>query len=54
MGIHIVASTAYSVNGGAPRSYGGPIVLNGVGSHIISRFSADVAGNTEAARTLSR
>ena len=54
MGIHTVASTIYCVNGGAPKSYGGPIVLNGVGSHTISLFSADVAGNTEAARTLSR
>jgi hypothetical protein len=54
MGIHTVASTTYSVNGGAPQGYGGPIVLNDVGPHTISLVSADVAGNTEAARTLSR
>jgi hypothetical protein len=54
MGNHTVASTTYSVNGGAPHSYGGPIVLYGVGPHTISLVSADVAGNTEAARTLSR
>ena len=54
MGIHTVASTTYSVNGGTPQSYGGPIVLDGVGSHTISLVSADIAGNTEAARTLSR
>jgi hypothetical protein len=53
MGIYTVASTTHSVNSGAPQSYGGPIVLNGVGPDTVSLVSADVAGNTEAARTLS-
>jgi hypothetical protein len=54
MGIHTVAGTTSSANGGAPQSYGGPIVLNGVDPHITHLVSGDVAGNTQAARMLSR
>ena len=35
------------------HSYGGPIVLSGVGAHAISLFGADNVGNTGASRMLS-
>jgi hypothetical protein len=35
------------------HSYGGPIVLNGVGAHAIGLLGADVVGNTRASRMLS-
>jgi hypothetical protein len=47
-----IATTSYSVNGGALQSYTGPFALSGPGTYTISYSSADVAGNTEVTRTL--
>jgi hypothetical protein len=46
-----VQSTCYSIDGGAPQSYTGPIGISGDGRHAVKCWSVDQAGNTETART---
>ena len=48
-----IASTRYSVNGGAAQTYTGSFLLSGVGTYVVSYASTDKAGNVEAAKTLN-
>jgi cytochrome c len=48
-----VASTEYSVDGGAFTAYGEPFAVSGDGSHEVRYRSTDAAGNVEEARTLA-
>jgi cytochrome c len=48
-----VASTEYSVDGGAFTAYGEPFAVSGDGSHEVRYRSTDAAGNVEEAKTLS-
>lgn len=44
----------YSIDGGPAQAYAyTPIVVSGAGAHSVSYWSTDVAGHTEAARTLA-
>jgi sugar lactone lactonase YvrE len=44
-----VAVTRYSVDGAAAAAYGAPFLVTGAGSHAITYWSVDVAGNAETA-----
>jgi hypothetical protein len=48
-----VASTKYSIDGGAPQTYTSPFTISSEGSHTVSYWSIDNAGNTETAGTLT-
>jgi hypothetical protein len=46
-----VAATYYTVNGGAPKLYTGPVSL-GTGFYVINFWSIDRVGNVEPAHTI--
>ncbi len=49
-----VASTSYSVNGGATQTYAGtPVSFTQSGQYTVSYWSTDVAGNMEAQQSVS-
>ena len=47
-----LAGTFYSVDGAPAVAYSGPITLDN-GVHTVTAYSTDIAGNTEAVKTLS-
>jgi len=47
-----LAGTFYSVDGTPAAAYSGPITLDN-GVHTVNAYSTDIAGNTEAVKTLS-
>ncbi len=46
-----VADTFYRLDGGAETTYTAPVTVTGYGSHELSFWSVDVAGNVESAQT---
>lgn len=46
-----VATTSYSLDGGAPQAVTGPVTIAAQGVHTVAYWSADVAGNVEIQRT---
>ncbi|MEM2891803.1 MAG: hypothetical protein QXJ32_04790 [Thermoplasmata archaeon] len=47
-----LGQTYYRVDGGGWAVYSGMIAVSGAGSHTVEFYSVDVAGNTEAVKTL--
>lgn len=48
-----VSSTVYKLDGGGFLPYRGPIAINTVGSHTLTYYSTDAAGNVESQQQLS-
>lgn len=48
-----VASTSYALDGGATQTYTGPVSITTVGSHTVTFWSTDAAGNRGPAATTS-
>jgi polygalacturonase/pectin methylesterase-like acyl-CoA thioesterase len=48
-----VASTLYSINGGAWQQYSGPFTLNNDGNYTIAYYSTDTSGNIEKSKDLT-
>jgi subtilase family serine protease len=48
-----VASTHYSVDGGATDTYSAPFTVTALGSHTVKFYSVDRAGNTEATKSVT-
>ena len=48
-----VASTSYTVDGGTTQTYASSFTVTGAGTHTVSYWSTDVAGNVESAQSLT-
>jgi len=48
-----VEGTTYSVDGAPAKPYTAPLTVSALGSHTVTFFSTDLAGNAEAPKTLS-
>jgi len=48
-----VASTFYTIDGGAQQTYSGPFKITGDGTHTLSFWSVDTSGSAETPNTMS-